>query len=328
MSASLAKRTQDLFAFSTPLIYERRILLANKKITVDPKSRKLMIHETVTSYLFLAPFLLFFIMFVVYPMFMCVFTSFFDATMGREDIFVGFGNYKTLFQDDVFWIALKNTLVIVLVSVPVTCIFSLWVASAISKMPVAATSAFRCIFYLPVVTGSVAVTMVWKWMFNNYYGIFNYLGTNLGLIDKNINWLGDPKYALGCIILILLTTSVGQPIVLYVSALDNVDKSLVEAAEVDGATQMQAFWRIKWPQMMPTTLYILVITTINSFQCFALIQLLTLGGPSNSTMTIMYYIYYNAFKLYKYGYGNAMGVILAIIIAILSAVQFKLGEEK
>jgi len=202
------------------------------------------------------------------------------------------------------------------------------VATIISRMPMAATSAFRCIFYLPVVTGSVAVTMVWKWMFNNYYGIFNYLGQNLGLIDKPINWLGNPKYALGCIILILLTTSVGQPIVLYVSALDNVDKSLVEAAEVDGATPMQAFWRVKWPQMMPTTLYILVITTINSFQCFALIQLLTSGGPKNSTMTIMYYIYYNAFKLYRYGYGNAMGVILAIIIAILSAVQFKLGQEK
>ena len=248
--------------------------------------------------------------------------------MGREDIFVGFENYKTLFQDEIFWIALKNTLVIVLVSVPITCFFSLWVASVISKMHVAATSAFRCIFYLPVVTGSVAVAMVWKWMFNNYYGVFNYVGTSLNIIDENINWLGDPKYALGCIILILLTTSVGQPIVLYVSALDNVDKSLVEAAKVDGATSLKAFWLVKWPQMMPTTLYILVITTINSFQCFALIQLLTLGGPSNSTMTIMYYIYYNAFKLYKYGYGNAMGVILAIIIAVLSAIQFKMGEEK
>ena len=300
-----------------------------------------MLQETVTSYLFMLPFLVFFVGFVIYPMFMCVFTSFFDATMGRDDIFVGLDNYRTLlwekhiaadgavtYGDPVFWKGLRNTLVIVLVSVPVTCAFSLWVASAISKMPVAATSAFRCIFYLPVVTGSVAVTVVWKWMYNNYYGIFNYLGNTLGLIDKNINWLGDPKYALGCIILILLTTSVGQPIVLYVSALDNVDKSLVEAAEVDGANQMQAFWRIKWPQMMPTTLYILVITTINSFQCFALIQLLTSGGPNNSTMTIMYYIYYNAFKLYKYGYGNAMGVILAIIIAILSAIQMKLGEEK
>ena len=287
-----------------------------------------MMRETTTSYLFLLPFLVFFVGFVVYPMFMCLYTSFFDATMGREDIFVGLQNYKTLLQDDVFWLALKNTLVIVGVSVPVTCIFSLWVASAISRMHVVATSAFRCIFYLPVVTGSVAVTMVWKWMFNNYYGVLNYLGNQTGILDENINWLGDPKYALGCIIMILLTTSVGQPIVLYVSALDNVDKSLVEAAEVDGATRMQTFWKIKWPQMMPTTLYILVITTINSFQCFALIQLLTSGGPNNSTMTIMYYIYYQAFKLYKYGYGNAMGVILAIIIAILSAVQFKAGQEK
>ena len=302
--------------------------MADKRIALSTKNRKLMIHESVTSYLFLLPFMIFFVGFVLYPMFMCVYTSFFDATMGREDIFVGFDNYVQLSNDPVFWKGLWNTLIIVVVSVPVTCVFSLWVASAISKMPVAATSAFRCIFYLPVVTGSVAVTVVWKWMFNNYYGIFNYLGNNLGLFDERINWLGDERFALGCIILILLTTSVGQPIVLYVSALDNVDKSLVEAAEVDGATQMQAFWKIKWPQMMPTTLYILVITTINSFQCFALIQLLTSGGPNNSTMTIMYYIYYNAFKLYKYGYGNAMGVILAIIIAILSAVQFQLGKEK
>ena len=308
---------------------ERRIFpLADKNISVSRRTNRLVMHENVAGYLFMAPFLLFFFGFVVYPMFMCIFTSFFDATMGREDIFIGLSNYKELFSDPVFWIALKNTLIIVIVSVPVTCAFSLWIATLISKMPVAATSAFRCIFYLPVVTGSVAVTMVWKWMFNNYYGILNYLGKGLGLIDKNINWLGDPKYALGCIILILLTTSVGQPIVLYVSALDNVDKSLVEAAQVDGATETQAFWRIKWPQMMPTTLYILVITTINSFQCFALIQLLTSGGPKNSTMTIMYYIYYNAFKLYRYGYGNAMGVILAIIIAILSAVQFRLGKEK
>ena len=302
--------------------------MADKNISVSRRTNRLVIHENVAGYLFMAPFLLFFFGFVVYPMFMCIFTSFFDATMGREDIFIGLSNYKELFSDPVFWIALKNTLIIVIVSVPVTCAFSLWIATLISKMPVAATSAFRCIFYLPVVTGSVAVTMVWKWMFNNYYGILNYLGKGLGLIDKNINWLGDPKYALGCIILILLTTSVGQPIVLYVSALDNVDKSLVEAAQVDGATETQAFWRIKWPQMMPTTLYILVITTINSFQCFALIQLLTSGGPKNATMTIMYYIYYNAFKLYRYGYGNAMGVILAIIIAILSAAQFRLGKEK
>ena len=302
--------------------------MPEKTISVNKRTHRLVMQENIAGYLFMLPFLLFFVGFVVYPMFMSIYTSFFDATMNREDIFIGFQNYVDLFNDPVFWKALTNTLIIVVVSVPVTCAFSLWIATLISKMPVTATSAFRCIFYLPVVTGSVAVTMVWKWMFNNYYGILNYLGKGVGLLDKNVNWLGDPKYALGCIILILLTTSVGQPIVLYVSALDNVDKSLVEAAQVDGATETQAFWKIKWPQMMPTTLYILVITTINSFQCFALIQLLTSGGPKNSTMTIMYYIYYNAFKQYKYGFGNAMGVILAIIIAILSAVQFRMGKEK
>ena len=285
--------------------------------------------ENISAYLFLLPSLVFFVGFVIYPMAMCIWTSFTDANMNSNtaDTFIGLANYVELWQDKVFLKALRNTIIIVLVSVPVVCFFSLWVASAIYRMKETALSFFRVVFYLPVVTGSVAVTVVWKWMYNNYYGIINYLGKNLGLIEKNINWLGNPKYALGCIIVILLTTSVGQPIVLYVSALSNVDQSLVEAAEVDGATELQAFWRIKWPQIMPTTLYILIITTINSFQCFALIQLLTSGGPNYATETIMYYIYYTAFKLYRFGYGNAMGVILAIFIAVLSAVQFRLAKE-
>ena len=305
------------------------ISLAAKTARVkEPKrSSALVRQETIASYLFLLPSLIFFLGFVIYPMILCVVTSFFDSTMNRADIFVGLANYKELFADPIFLGALKNTFIIVVVSVPVTCAFSLWISSAIVDLPEWATSLFRCVFYLPVVTGSVAVTVVWKWMYNNYYGIFNYLSKAVGLIDKNINWLGDEKYALGCIILILLTTSVGQPIVLYVSALGNVDQSIVEAAEVDGATDFQTFWRIKWPQIMPTTLYILIITTINSFQCFALIDLLTSGGPNDSTLTLMYYIYHNAVKLNNFGYGCALGIILAIIIAIFSALQFRLAKE-
>ena len=293
---------------------------------VSPAMRAARRRENIAAYLFMAPSLVFFLGFVIFPMGMCLVTSFFDYTM-TDFSFIGFQNYAELFQDRIFVDkALINTLVIVLVSVPVTCIFSLWVASLIYKMRELHTSFFRCVFYLPVVTGSVAVTVVWKWIFNNYYGILNYLMKNLGVISMNQNWLGSANTALGCIIMILLTTSVGQPIVLYVSALSNVDGSLVEAASVDGATNLQVFWKIKWPQIMPTTLYILVITTINSFQCFALIQLLTSGGPNNSTQTIMYYIYYNAFKLSRYGYGSAMGIILAIIIAVFSAVQFRLAR--
>lgn len=293
-------------------------------------SRALARRETISGYLFLLPSLFFFVVFVVYPMVMCVVTSFTDATMSVDNAsnFIGLKNYTDLFQDKTFLQSMWNTVIIVVVSVPVVCVFSLWVGSRIYNMKDWACSAFRVIFYLPVVTGSVAVTVVWRWIYSYYSGILNYVGTNLSLWEKNINWLGESKYALGCIILILITTSVGQPIVLYVSALGNVDQSLVEAAQVDGATDMQVFWRIKWPQIMPTTLYILVITTINSFQCFALIQLLTSGGPMGSTNTVMYYIYYSCFTLYRYGYANAMGVILALCIALLSAVQFKLAKSE
>ena len=281
--------------------------------------------ENIAGYLFMAPSLMFFLGFVIYPMVMCVVYSFSNYTLS-EFTFAGLSNYRRMLGDAIFGKALVNTLILVIVSVPVTCFFSLWVASLISKMADRATSFFRCVFYLPVVTGSVAVTVVWKWIFNRYYGILNYLCMSLGIINRNMNWLGDASTALGCIITILLTTSVGQPIVLYVSALNNVDQSLVEAASVDGATNLQTFWRIKWPQIMPTTLYILVITTINSFQCFALIQLLTSGGPNHATETIMYYIYYNAFKLQDFGYGAAMGVILALIIAAFSAFQFRIAQ--
>ena len=222
--------------------------------------------ENIAGYLFMAPSLLFFLGFVIFPMVMCLVYSFTDYTMTSFS-FAGLGNYQRMFQDAVFGKALWNTIILVIISVPVTCFFSLWAASIISKLHDRTTSFFRCVFYLPVVTGSVAVTVVWTWIFNRYYGVLNYLCMNL-----------------------------------------------------------QTFWRIKWPQIMPTTLYILVITTINSFQCFALIQLLTSGGPNHATETIMYYIYYNAFKLQSYGYGSSMGIILALIIAAFSAVQFKLAQ--
>ena len=148
------------------------------------------------------------------------------------------------------------------------------------------------------------------------------------VINQNISWLGDKHWALLAIMIILLTTSVGQPIILYIAAMGNIDNSLVEAARVDGATELQVFWKIKWPSLLPTTLYIAIITTINSFQVFALIQLLTSGGPNYSTSTLMYYLYEKAFQLTEYGYANTIGVFLAVMIAIVSFAQFKiLGND-
>ena len=295
--------------------------------TTNAPKRSLVLQrrETIVSYLFLLPALFFFVGFVLTPMAMGVVTSFTDSNFNNVNTgshFVFLDNYIRLFKDPIFLKSAWNTVVIVVVAVPTVTAFSLWVGSAIYKMHSAARSFFRCVFYLPVVTGSVAVVVVWKWMFDKYNGLFNYVIRTMG--GQGLMWTESEKMALWCIILILFTTSIGQPIVLYVSALGNVDHSLVEAAQVDGATDLQVFWKIKWPSIMPTTLYVAVITTINSFQCFALIQLLTSGGLNYSTSTVMYYLYEIAFRTTKdFGYADAMGVVLAIVIALFSALQFK-----
>ena len=279
--------------------------------------------ETLVSYCFLAPVLIFFVIFVLAPMVMGFITSFFNYTMTDFE-FVGLDNYVRMFQDEVFLKSLRNTLIIVVGSVPIVVIFALYVASQTYERSAFTRSFFRCVFFLPVVTGTVAVTVVWKWIYDPLSGILNYMLKTTNVIDQNISWLGDKRYALIAIIAILLTTAIGQPIILYIAAMGNIDKSLVEAARGDGATEFQVFWKIKWPSLLPTTLYIVVITTINSFQCFSLIQLLTNGGPNYSTTTIMYYLYEKAFKLSEYGYANTMGVFLAALIGLISFAQFKL----
>ncbi|HFH9921692.1 TPA: sugar ABC transporter permease [Streptococcus suis] len=288
---------------------------------------KIRMRETIVSYTFLAPVLVFFTVFVLAPMVMGFVTSFFNYTM-TDFTFVGLDNYVRMFNDPIFIKSLINTLVIVVGSVPVVIFFSLFVAANTYQKNVIARSFYRAVFFLPVVTGSVAVTVVWKWIYDPLSGILNFVLKSGGIIEQNISWLGDKQWALWAIVIILLTTSVGQPIILYIAALGNIDNSLVEAARVDGANETQVFWQIKWPSLLPTTLYITVITTINSFQIFALIQLLTSGGPNYSTSTLMYYLYEKAFKLSEYGYANTMGVFLAVLIAIISFIQFKvLGND-
>lgn len=287
------------------------------------KINKIRMRESIISYCFLAPVLFFFLLFVLVPMAMGIFTSFFKWNM-TEFKFIGIENYLTMFGNDIFRKSLVNTLIIVIGSVPIVTAFSLFVASQTYERSAFTRSFFRCVFFLPVVTGTVAVTVVWKWIYDPMSGILNFVLKSGHIIDQNIAWLGDKKYALMAIILILLTTAVGQPIILYIASMGNIDKSLVEAAEVDGASKFQVFWNIKWPSLLPTTLYIVVITTINSFQCFSLIQLLTSGGPNHATDTLMFTLYKEAFSLSNYGYANTIGVFLAALIGLISFAQFKL----
>ncbi len=294
-------------------------------LSVKRRINKANLREWTTAYLFLVPMLVFFIGFVVYPMLKGIYISFFDYSL-RNFKFVGLDNYISLINDKIFIKSLLNTLILVVGNVPVVILISLFVSANIYKKSSVVRSLFRGIFYLPTVCSVVSITVVWGWIYHPNFGILNYITSLFGF--QPIGWLGDPKYALGCMVAVLVTLSVGQPIILYVAALGNVPESYLEAAEIDGAKPWQVFRHITWPLLMPTTLYIIIITTINSFQCFSIIQLLTAGGPSYATSTVMYMVYERAFTLNKYGLSSAMGVVLAIVIMIISIIQFKFfGDE-
>lgn len=301
---------------------EQTIMKAELEKTNLQAKRNRKIKESVSGYLFLLPTLIFFVTFVLYPMIKGIYLSLFRFR-GRNVSFIGMQNYKNLMSDTIFLTSVKNTVLITLISVPIVIAFSMFVALSIYNKSAAVRSFFRGIFYIPAISSVVSITVVWAWIYHPQYGILNFVLKNVGAIQENVDWLGSNKTALYAIIAILITTSVGQPIILYVASLGNVPKDYIEAATIDGASKWLIFRRIIWPLIMPTTLYIVVVTTINSFQIFALIQLLTAGGPNYGTSTVMYLVYTKAIVEGRFGISSAMGVILAIIIAIISIIQFK-----
>lgn len=282
-----------------------------------------------SGYWFILPACLFFLTFVFFPMIRGLELSLFSFAK-RNPVYVGFQHYKNLLFSssgatihEPFIKSLINTITVTVVAVPIVVIVSIFVAVTIYQKHPAVRSFFRGVFYIPAISSVVSVTVVWAWIYHPTYGILNYVFSSIGVIKENVDWLGNPKTALYAIITILITTSLGQPIILYVAALGNVPKELLEASEIDGATKWQVFTKITWPLIRPTTLYIVVVTTINSFQIFALIQLLTAGGPNYGTSTIMYLVYEAAIKNGEHGVASAMGIILAIIIGLISIIQFK-----
>lgn len=289
------------------------------------KHSKLAKKEWVAAYIFLLPAAIFFIGFVIIPMIGGIVMSFFDYNP-KSATFIGIENYINIFKDEIFRKSLWNTLVLVIGNVPIVVVFSLFVSMTIFKKSAKIRSFFRGVFYLPAIASVVSITVVWGWIFHPNYGILNYVLSWFG-IDPQV-WLGNPSIAKWAILMVLVTLSVGQPIVLYMASLGNIPKDYLEAAEIDGANSSQVFKNITWPLLKPTTLYIVIITTINSFQCFSLIQLLTAGGPNYATTTIMYQVYERSFTLGQYGLASSMGVVLAVIVMSISIIQYKyLGSD-
>lgn len=282
--------------------------------------RNSFVKENLTGYLFILPQMLIFLVFLVYPILEGIRLSLYKINYNNET-FVGFDNYATLFSDPVFFKALINTVVFVFFIVLLTVGFALFVASAIFDKNAKYVSFIRGSYYIPVMVSMVVMSMVWSFLLNPANGLISYLTREAGM--GNINLLGNPQTVLPVIIFVTFAGNVGQAIILYIASMIGVSKDLFEAAEVDGASRWQVIMKILIPSVQPTTIYITIVNIIAVLKIFVVIQLLTGGGPNNASVTLMYYLYNNAFKYNQLGIASAVGVIMFAITLLLSVPQLR-----
>jgi ABC-type sugar transport system permease subunit len=240
--------------------------------------------------------------------------------------FVGSANYINIFKSSLFIQSFINTFYYLLLIVPSTVIISLLFASFMQGLHKRAKGIFRLVFYLPVVSTPVVLSLVWSWMYNPSIGIINYLGSLLGM--ETIDVFGTQLSAIIALSVIVVTWMIGQPIILYLSAMDGISRELYEAAEIDGANSLQQFFSITLPLISYTTLLIVVTSTISVFQIFVVIHLITNGGPFHGTESLVYTIYQTAFISLDFGEASAQSVVLFIIIVLIALVQFKIMKTK
>jgi multiple sugar transport system permease protein len=297
-----------------------------KKKTVSKSTFWKKHKEGVTGYLFIAPQLILFLLFIVYPVFEGFKMSLFRQTY-TGDIFVGLQNYKELFSDPVFLKSVFNTVIFVAAIVVLTILFGLFVATAVYDKSSKYISFIRGAYYLPVMVSMVVMSMVWNFLLNPANGLISYLLEQVGVHDVNL--LGSNFWVMPTIIFVTFVGNVGQSIILYVAAMIGIPEDYFEAAQIDGATRWQRITKILIPLVRPTTLYLTIINIIAVLKIFVVIQLLTGGGPNNSSVTMMYYLYQNAFVYNNTGVAAAVGVLMFVVALLLSVPQFKtFGKKK
>lgn len=277
------------------------------------------------GYAFIAPSFALFAVFFLVPVVWGGYLSLLDYQVFNKE-WVGLQNYREIARDSVFWLSLRNTALYTLGLVPLWLGKALVISALIFPLAKPIQTFFKGAFYLPHVTSSVIISMVWLWIFNPPFGLLNYIMELLGFAPHA--WLGDVRTALLSIILMQVVMGGGSSIVLITAAMGSIPYHLYEAAYLDGATKTQAFFKVTIPLLRPTILYLLVTGTISSFQVFTNVYLMTQGGPQFSTMTLVYLIYDTAFKQLKFGLASAQAVVLFAIVFTLAIVQFKfLGQE-
>jgi len=288
------------------------------------KSREIFsINQKNAPYLFLAPVIIIFLVFMIYPIIHSFILSFQKFENGVYS-FVGFGNYLTLMKDPVFWSALGNTFIYLLVQVPVMVTLSLMLAVFLDQGFLHFKPLFRMSLFLPSITALVAYSIVFKMLLNTEYGIVNHILLSVNL--PKIDWLNTTWGARASIIMAITWRWTGYNMVIMIAGLQAIPTSLYESASIDGANAWQKLWKITVPMMKHIILFVSITSTIGTLMLFDESMILTNGGPDNATITTGHHLYNSGFQFFKFGYAASISYVLVLIIAVLSFVQFKLSR--
>lgn len=272
------------------------------------------------GYLFIAPQMLLMLIFIVYPVIKGFKMSLYKV-YGMDSYFVGLDNFKALFEDTVFVKSILNTVFFVVAIVLLTIIFALFVSTTVYDKNARYVSFIRGSYYLPVMVSMVVMSIVWNFLLNPSNGLVSYVFQQMGA--GHVNLLGNPKTVMPIIVFVTFVGNVGQAIILYLATMIGISPDYFEAAQLDGATRWQRIRHIIIPLVRPTTAYLIVINIIAVLKIFVVIQLLTGGGPNNASVTMMYYLYQNAFVYNNTGAASAIGVLMFMIALILSVPQLR-----
>lgn len=287
------------------------------------KTKKRFGRQNVMGRIFTLPPVVLFLVFICIPIVMAVVISFTNYDIINTPKFVGLANYKKMFRDEFFWIALKNTCVYTLLYVPAGLLLSLGAALFLNQNKKFA-GVFRTLFYLPVLSSTVATATLWFWILNPQLGLLNGVLKLFGVTGPA--WLYDSRWAMIAVVMMSLWAGFGSNMMIFLSGLKGVPVALYEAAKVEGAGRLQMFCKITWPSISKTTFLVSTMLIIASFQVFDQAFVLTRGGPGNATITLVYYIYNNGFNNLKMGYASSISIILFLIILVFSVINTKLNK--
>lgn len=272
------------------------------------------------AWVFLAPILFGLVFGSLGPVLAAIGISFTDWDVLTAPEFVGLDNYQNLLQDPTFGKALLNTIYYVGVMVPVSTILALLLAMMLNQN-LKGITIYRTAYFMPVVSSTVAVALVWSWIYAKDFGLFNYVLRSIGL--DPVAWLSSSNWAMPAVIIMGIWGQLGQGMVIFLAGLQSIPDSYYEAADVDGANGIQKHLKITLPLITPSLFFYVIITMIGAFQTFEQIYIMTRGGPVHATTTIVYYIYRNAFRNFKMGYASSQAIVFFVIILILTLIYWR-----